>query len=528
MAEGQAAEAELRWNAQFGDVYKIKGFMGEDRLHISDPKAVQYIFQSSRYKFPKQLERREASRLVSGRGILWADGDIHKRQRKVLLPGFSTTEAKEYLPVFSRHAVKMVEKWKDIIESGGDATTFVDIPSWASRWALDSIGEVAFDYQFGTLDNSEDALGNAFANLLLNTFGVLTKREILFGNIMIRLPEFLREFISDNISSKKLRYARDAAKLSIAVAQELIKQKLESQSLGKGSRDIMSILVEANKSGDENTRLSEEEMLGVMRVIILAGHETTANTMSWVLLELSRRPDLQMKLRDEIRLTERAFQARGESQYTIADLDSMPYLNAETLRYHPVIISLMRQPAKDDVIPLSKPVTMTTGEVLTELYVRKGTKITTSIGCYNRHEAHPKDRIPRSLTGVDRNKEVFGEDADVFDPERWLDSRVQKTMSVGVIGNLYTVSTFRTTDKKGQWKDDDSMVSRACLGWKFAVVEMQAFLFEVLGRFEILPAQETRAIRRESALVMTPTIEGEVEKGAQLRLGIRAITRNDV
>ncbi|KAG6816759.1 hypothetical protein H0H87_003154 [Tephrocybe sp. NHM501043] len=436
------------------------------------------------------MERREASRIASGKGILWADGDIHKRQRKLLLPGFSGPEAKGYLPVFSSYAAKMAEKWKTIIDSSDDQVGVVDIPEWASRCALDAIGEVAFDYQFGTLENVENALGKAFANLLLDTFGVLTNREIFFGNVMIRLPAFIREYIMDNISSKKLLHAQKTAKLSTEVTNELIQQKREALLQGKGSRDIMSLIVKANASEDENARLSDEEMLGMMRVVILAGHETSANTLSWILLELSRRPEMQAKLRDEIRSVQQAVHVRGDSHYTVADLDSMPYLNAvlkETLRFHPVIISLMREAARDDVIPLSKSVTTTSGEIITELHVPKGTTITTSIGCYN------------------RNKEIFGDDADVYDPERWLDSRVQKTTSFGVLGNLMTFGGG----------------IRACLGWKFAAIELQAFLFELLGNFEFAAIPESGSIRREAALVMVPTVEGEVEKGAQLRLGIR-------
>ncbi|KAG6904666.1 hypothetical protein DXG01_008211, partial [Tephrocybe rancida] len=270
----------------------------------------------------------------------------------------------------------------------------------------------------------------------LDTFGTLTNREIFFSNIIVRLPRIVREFLGDNISSKKLRHAQNTAKLSTKVARELIQQKAGALLQGKGSRDIMSLLVKANASENENARLSEDEMFGLMRVVILAGHETTANTLSWMLLELSRHPEMQAKLREEIRSVEDAFHARGDSHYTSADLDSMPYLNA--------------------VMKVNKP-----------------------------------------------NKGVFGEDADMFDPERWLDSRVKKTTSVGVIGNL------------------------ACIGWKFAVVELQAFIFELLGNFEFFPTNESQEIRREAALVMVPTLKGEVEKGAQLRLGIRAVSKEE-
>lgn len=61
---------------------------------------------------------------------------------------------------------------------------------------------------------------------------------------------------------------------------------------------------------------------------MLAGHETTANSLSWTLLELVRNPDMQIKLRQEIRNMERDVQARGDSAFGPRDFDSMPYLTA--------------------------------------------------------------------------------------------------------------------------------------------------------------------------------------------------------
>ena len=62
--------------------------------------------------------------------------------------------------------------------------------------------------------------------------------------------------------------------------------------------------------------------------ILFAGHETTSITLSWVLLELARHPKMQSRLRTEIRETEATIRARGDTQFTIADFDVMPYTTA--------------------------------------------------------------------------------------------------------------------------------------------------------------------------------------------------------
>jgi hypothetical protein len=64
------------------------------------------------------------------------------------------------------------------------------------------------------------------------------------------------------------------------------------------------------------------------RTILLAGHETSATTLCWVLLEIAKHPDVQKRLREEIRAMEQAIHARGDVDFTATDLDGMPYLSA--------------------------------------------------------------------------------------------------------------------------------------------------------------------------------------------------------
>lgn len=120
MFQSQVGDADFKYQEEYGGVVRIKGAFGvsffhayqpvfaerisqEDRLLISDPKALQYILHTSGkkarvyqlivlifegYNFLKWPERTEISRVLMGRGLLWADGETHRRQRKVMLPGF--------------------------------------------------------------------------------------------------------------------------------------------------------------------------------------------------------------------------------------------------------------------------------------------------------------------------------------------------------------------------------------------------------------------------------------------------------
>ncbi|KAG5715508.1 hypothetical protein E4T56_gene17644, partial [Termitomyces sp. T112] len=101
-----------------------------------------------------------------GRGLLWADGDIHKRQRKVMLPGFGAPESKAFIPIFQKVGGELTAQWTDILASSPDQTAEFNVASWLSRATMDSIGEAAFDYQFGALSQSDNQFMKAYFGLM--------------------------------------------------------------------------------------------------------------------------------------------------------------------------------------------------------------------------------------------------------------------------------------------------------------------------------------------------------------------------
>ncbi|EGO00621.1 hypothetical protein SERLA73DRAFT_178475 [Serpula lacrymans var. lacrymans S7.3] len=495
--QGQAGEADFKWQRQFGDLVRIKSAIGDDVLLVSDPKALQYMFQTSGYNFPKQKERRVVSRLLNGPGIVWADGDDHKRQRKVMLPGFGGPESKAFVSVFRGYASQLSAKWMDIVSNTDNQSAELNVPSWLSRATLDAIGDAAFGYHFGSVQDGGNFLAKSYSNLMSDIFGLPSAQQIFFQSVSKYLPMRLLDYLGDHGSSPRIVRMRDMQSVATGVAKDLVKEKAETLLQGKNNRDVFGLLVKANMAQDAKTKLTEEELLAQMRTVLFAGHETTSNTVSWALLELARNPKIQDRLRAEIRATEVSVRARGDSEFTIADFDAMPYTIAvmkEVLRFHPVAYHVHRYAGRDDVLPLSRPMTTVSGKIVSEVPIPKGIRIIASIAGYN------------------RNKDVWGEDAHTFNPDRWLTGKTEKKgTSVGVYGNLMTFLGG----------------IRSCIGWRFAVVEIQAFLIEMVNNFEFSLTEKSNRIRREACLVMVPTVEGEVEKGVQMPLSVSIATRDD-
>lgn len=287
---------------------------------------------------------------------------------------------------------------------------------------------------------------------------------------------------------------RNYMKVARRVAQSLVDRQLESRATGEEmGKDLMSILVKANLSEDSANKLADDEVLAQMTSLLLAGHDSVTYNVTWALYELSKRPDFQNRVREQIKVTRAQAEHRGDGQLTCADLDSMSYLLAvikETLRYHPGVPNLTRVAAGDDIIPLSAPQTTKTGEIITQIPVSKGQTVMLSMAAYNRLES------------------VWGEDANVWRPERFLENveSLEKT-GLGVFGNIASFSGG----------------VRSCIGWRFAVIETQAILVELIENFQFSPPPGNVEIRRAATISTSPMIKGSDTGRTELPLSVKPV-----
>ncbi|KAF8507406.1 cytochrome P450 [Gautieria morchelliformis] len=491
-------EAEFAWIKKYGTAMKIKGAFGVDVLFIADPKAMQYIFNTAGYNFPRNPQAVAMSKLIVGPGILFAQGAEHARHRKIMNPAFSYSSLRLFVPIFRNISEKTVAKWKDAVAQSGGLSTVIDIPSWLARTTLDAIGRAAFDHDFAAIDEKEDELSVVYKNLFADSFFKRSDLAIAFEALWGYIPLWVVSAMQ-LLPTKQLRRLRRYTKVAHRVAKGIVQTQTESYSSGKeGGKDVMSILIRANLSEDPKSKLSETEVMAQLKTLMIAGQETTASTLTWAFYELSRHPGFQTRVREEIKTTRAQAGQRGNGELTVADLDSMQCLLSvmkETLRYHPIGPTLARVAGREDIIPLSAPQTTKSGEVVTSIPVSKGQRVLISIGAYNRRvQSH---RLPS----------VWGDDADVWRPERFLEGvHAKQQTGLGVIANLATFSSG----------------IRNCIGWRFALLEMQTILIDFLENFEFSPAPGNPEIIRSATAVMSPMVKGQPGR-AQLPLTITAL-----
>ncbi|EGN99139.1 hypothetical protein SERLA73DRAFT_181957 [Serpula lacrymans var. lacrymans S7.3] len=364
-------------------------------------------------------------------------GDVHQRQRKILSPAFSAGQLRTFLPIFRHLASRLSQKWKDELEASvSHESAIINIPQMLARMTLDVIGETAFDYQFGALDDQKNELARVFRNLFVDSMLRPPAWDLLFKATWRYIPDPILHYVR-HLPTREYSRFKQFLETAFRVGQDLVDQKASSTE--KGGKDIMSILVQSSITDDAKKRLNNDEMLSQIATFLLAGHDTTANTLTWTLYELSKRPEDQKKIRDEIVAARKEMEARGDEDFVPSDFDSMLFMNAvikETLRLHPIVPMLFREAASEDVIPLSQPIETVSGKIINQVPVSKGQVINISICTYNRLQS------------------VWGEDADSWNPNRFLDDNKERQASVGVFANLMTFSAG----------------IRACIGWRFAYV----------------------------------------------------------
>ncbi|PBK92259.1 cytochrome P450 [Armillaria gallica] len=484
---------EMQWLKEYGAVYRIGGCFGQDVLVLCDPRALQYVFHTSGYRFPKTADVGRQADAIFGPGLTTVNGTAHQRQRKIMNPAFSAFQLRQILPLFQTFASRLSDKMKNEIRDNA-AGDVVDVFQWTSKVALDIIGITAFRYHFHALEGEESAseLRDTLRDLFSNSRATLSRLELLYGALWRMLPRLVLKIL-DLVPARDvvrpLRFKNSSRRISRGIFQKQV--DVVANDMNTTERDIVNVLALSYLMEDPSKRMSEEEIYSQLSTFTVAGHDTTATTTAWLLYELSRHPHIQAQIREEILQTRECCQG----DLTSSDYDSMPLLNAvikETLRVHPFVTTLIRVATQDDVIPLSEPITTVDGTVVLDIPIPKGQVIVASLYTYN--------RLPS----------IWGHDADVWNPDRFLHPPRTQQASLGVYANLMSFSAG----------------IRACIGWRFAIMEMQVLITELLGKFEFSPSEEgLELLHLRVPQILIPAVKGRIHEGEQVPLRVALLSK---
>ncbi|KAK4162524.1 cytochrome P450 4V2 [Cladorrhinum sp. PSN259] len=411
-----------------------------ERLMITSPKALAEVLTSKNYDFQKPTNMRFNLGRILGIGILLAEGDEHKHQRKQLLPAFHFRVIKDLYPTFWDKARECVEAMTRHIEveaskhpeTDGRPTAVIEVGNWASRVTLDIIGVTGLGHDFGAIKDPQNKLSETYKKIFKPT-----RQGQILGILQLILPTYLVALLP-LLPVERNVDVNSAAYIIRATCADLVREKRKEQALEKGSTgasDVLSVAMESE-------HFTDEDIVDQMMTFLAAGHETTASAMIWAVYLLARHPDVQARLRAEIRGHLPSI-SKPDATISSPDIDHLPYLNAvcnEVLRYYSPVPMTLREAAVDTTIQGQK--------------ISRGTKIML---------------VPWA---INKSEELWGPDAQEFNPDRWMPKYDgDKNAASGGATSNYAFMTFLHGP-------------RSCIGQQFAKGEFACLVASWVGRFE--------------------------------------------
>ena len=267
---------------------------------INDPDLIREVLVLKADKFFKGRALQRAKSLL-GDGLLTSEGAFHLRQRRMIQPAFHRSRIAEYARSMVEFAEKASSTWID--------GTTLDIDREMMHLTLQIVGKTLFS---ANVEDDADSVGKA-----------MTSVSELFNFLLLPFSEWLQKLPLPQ--SRRFRHARDTLN---AVVYAIIHERRRS---GENKGDLLSMLLLAQDE-DDGFVMSDEQVRDEAMTLFLAGHETTANLLTFTWYLLSQYPHAESKLHDELD------QVMADRQPTIDDLLNLKFTEnviAESMRLFP-------------------------------------------------------------------------------------------------------------------------------------------------------------------------------------------------
>jgi cytochrome P450 len=287
---------------------------------VTDPALIETILLKDAEHFPKTRLDYRVLKPIVGEGLLTAEGDNWRWQRKLASPLFRHTELLRYVPIMAEAAEERVTRWRQHagefisnIEADMTETTF----SVIARTILAGINEAEGD--------AIKRAGRAYLDPI--TWEVAAS--------LLLLPE--------KMWHPGKRRMRKAAAQSRAIVRRLLDQR---RAEGASGDDLLARMLAA-RNPDSGQPMSDENIVDNLTTFLLAGHETTAKALTWTFYILARAPEWQQRLRDEVL----AVVGNGPiGPETIGKLPLVSRVLKESMRLYPPVPVITRVTSEDIVL----------------------------------------------------------------------------------------------------------------------------------------------------------------------------------
>lgn len=505
---------------QYGGAVKLQSLYGEV-VYLSDPLALYHVITKDQHIFEEPDVFIMNNKAMFGDGLISTIGEQHRKQRKLLNPVFSTSNMRELLPTLQPIAHKLTSIVVSKLPDDGSYKE-IDVLPLLSRSALDGVCQAILGYPSNTLDAAENdeytealrKMGPLISKLMyfrpivpvvMRNFSSYWIRKLVDLVTMPWIPteqmkdvREMRRIVELMDSSSKQVFAEKKAALETSATLSPIDVQSEVDDLKPGQRkDMMDIMLKANSASSSSEQLTDAELLGQMNVMVFAGLDTTTSALSRCVYLLAKNPLAQARLRSEIRDAIKPVSlAQDGSSFSEHDnpllylsydaLINLPFLDGvvrETLRLYPSFPHMGRKVLKATTLPLQFPVRSSSGAEISSIAV------------------HERALVVISILAANRNRTMWGDDANKWKPERWLSSPGRKdepdtdvsSDGAEVLSSKLSAPILGVKGGiryPGVYSNMMTFLggSRSCIGFKFAEMEMKQILAALVLRLHfVLP-----------------------------------------
>ncbi len=293
---------------------KMPGF---DLFVVNDPKEVRKIMIDNVKEFPKSDMLHELLKPLLGVSIFTTNGEVWKKQRELLRPSFEMTRISKVFDLMSNAAADMMERFRKYPDG-----SIVEVDEHMTFVTADVIFRTIMSSKLDEVKGKE--ILHAFV-----TFQEETARTAIRKFFCV--PQWLSNILGENKRMKAGAVIRKSL-------SDIIKPRYENYESDTYCDILSSLLHTVDASSGE--RFSFEEILDQVSMLFLAGHETTASSLTWTLYCLSLDQDAQQKAYNEI------ISINKDGKFSINDIKDMKYLTnvfKEALRLYPPVGFFARQ-----------------------------------------------------------------------------------------------------------------------------------------------------------------------------------------
>jgi cytochrome P450 len=318
------------WSRQYGPLFRIT-FGRTPLLVVSGHELVSATLRDRPEGFRRPAITAQVSDEMGGRpGLFLAEGAAWRDQRRMVMTAMAPHAVKAYFPSLVKVGQRLQAHWRQAAQTGAA----IDLAEDLKRFSVDIIAGLAFGTEVNTIDGGEDVIQRHMDVIL----PAVAKRSIsLFPYWRyIKLP-----------GDRQLD--RSVTALSKAI-DELIAAARARLNAEPARREHPANLLEAMICAAEEGGGSVDDtaVAGNVSTILLAGEDTTSNTLAWMLYLLKQNPAALQKAREEVMRI-----APDTAAFSIAQMDALDYVDAcaqEAMRLKPVAPYIPLEALRDSVI----------------------------------------------------------------------------------------------------------------------------------------------------------------------------------